>query len=227
MENSSCYPQHHAEACLTLGDACVEDHVSVKVRTSETGLCFEECITCDLNGNIDYEEHDLSKFKCSKCGEVTHLSSFEDPDEQECPTAVKPGSNHIRRSKLHYVLEEGLNAGHLYLERKDLYQRCYELLNDGFEREVVPLTDIQGALLVEHQEKAVYVERERVYLTQSRICEVQTAKRLVSILLSEPLKRIPDLDGEIAKTEAKLGQKLAPSQEKAVKLCLNEQCSII
>ena len=128
---------------------------------------------------------------------------------------------------IHYVLEEGLNAGHLYLERKDLYQRCYELLNDGFEREVVPLTDIQGALLVEHQEKAVYVLRERVYLTQSRICEVQTAKRLVSILLSEPLKRIPDLDGEIAKTEAKLGQKLAPSQEKAVKLCLNEQCSII
>ena len=128
---------------------------------------------------------------------------------------------------IHYVLEEGLNAGHLYLERKDLYQRCYELLNDGFEREVVPLTDIQGALLVEHQEKAVYVERERVYLTQSRICEVQTAKRLVSILLSEPLKRIPDLDGEIAKTEAKLGQQLAPSQEKAVKLCLNEQCSII
>ena len=85
------YPQHHAEACLTLGDACVEDHVSVKVRTSETGLCFEECITCDLNGNIDYEEHDLSKFKCSKCGEVTHLSSFEDPDEQECPNCGEAG----------------------------------------------------------------------------------------------------------------------------------------
>ena len=85
------YPQHHAEACLTLGDACVEDHVSVKVRTSETGLCFEECITCDLNGNIDYEEHDLSKFKCSKCGEVTHLSSFEDPDEQECPNCGEVG----------------------------------------------------------------------------------------------------------------------------------------
>ena len=78
------YPQNNTQECITLAEACVEDHVSVEIHTSEPGMCFEEEITCDYSGNITNIERDLSVFVCPECGEATCLSSFEDPDEAEC-----------------------------------------------------------------------------------------------------------------------------------------------
>ncbi len=126
-----------------------------------------------------------------------------------------------------YVLEEARGSGHLFLLRDNLIERCHVLLNDGFEQEVVSTTEISNALYGEHQNGNIYVERERVYLMFERTCEVQAAKRLVSLLLSDPLPAIRNLDQEIRKTEAKIGLTLAPSQRGAVKLCLENRCSII
>lgn len=126
-----------------------------------------------------------------------------------------------------YALEEARNSGHLFLLRDTLIERCHILLNDGFEQEVVSASEISAALLSEHQEGNIYVERERVYLTFERTCEVQAAKRLVSLLLSDPVPTIRYLDQEIKKTEAKIGLTLASSQCSAVALCLENRCSIM
>ena len=126
-----------------------------------------------------------------------------------------------------YVLEEARGSGHLYLLRDNLIERCHALLNDGFDQEVVSAAEISNAMVKEHQDGNIYVERERVYLTFERTCEVQAAKRLVSLLLSDPLPAIRNLDQEIKKTEAKIGLTLAPSQRSAVKLCMENRCSII
>lgn len=85
------YPQRNAEECITLSEACVEDHVSVEIRSSETGLCFEEHVTCDANGNINHTERDLSRCKCRNCGEISHFGSFEDLDDAECPECGECG----------------------------------------------------------------------------------------------------------------------------------------
>lgn len=78
------YPQRNATECITLSEACVEDQVSVEICSSETGLCFEEHVTCDAEGNVDHTERDLIRCKCRNCGEISSFGSFEDLDEAEC-----------------------------------------------------------------------------------------------------------------------------------------------
>lgn len=85
------YPQRNEKECITLGEACVEDHVSVEIRSTETGMCFEEHVTCDGNGNLNHTERDLSCCKCRNCGEISHFGSFEDLDDAECPECGECG----------------------------------------------------------------------------------------------------------------------------------------
>ena len=44
----------------------MEDHVAVEIRSTETGMCFEEHVTCDEDGNLNHAERDLSRCKCSQ-----------------------------------------------------------------------------------------------------------------------------------------------------------------
>ena len=78
------YPQRNDAECITLSEACMEDHVAVEIRSTETGMCFEEHVTCDEDGNLNHAERDLSRYKCRNCGEISHFGSFEDLDDAEC-----------------------------------------------------------------------------------------------------------------------------------------------
>lgn len=128
---------------------------------------------------------------------------------------------------IHYVLEEGCVSGHLFLPFKEVEEKTYELLNRDCEQEVVSAAEVTRAVHRENQDGRVYVEAERVYLPFERHCEVTVAKRVVSLLLSEPLPRAYRMDKEIQFTEQKLNQTLAPSQRNAVELCLNQQIAIM
>lgn len=128
---------------------------------------------------------------------------------------------------IRYVLEEVRSNGHLFILKDELIGRCYELLNDGFDYEMVPADSISAALVSEHDAGNVYVEKDRTYLTMERTYEVKAAKRIVSMLLTEEIPQIPNLDHEIQVTEAKIGQTLAASQRRAVKLCLGQRCAIM
>ena len=142
-------------------------------------------------------------------------------------TKVSPKNPLRYDGAIEYTLEEARNSGHLFLPRDELIDRSHTLLNDGYGREVVSKAEILTAIQGEHQNGSIYVEHERVYLTFERTCEVKAAKRLVSLLLSEPIPKIRNLDDEIKRTEAKIGQTLAPSQRNAVKLCLENRCAIM
>lgn len=85
------YPQRNAAECITLSEACKEDCVSVEIHSAESGLCFEEHVTCDENGNLNHTERDLSRCKCRNCGEISHFGSFEDLDDAECPECGECG----------------------------------------------------------------------------------------------------------------------------------------
>ena len=128
---------------------------------------------------------------------------------------------------IQYCLEEARTSGHLFLPHDEVVKKCYELLNRDFEVEVVPVDDVLSALNQEAKSKHIYNENGRIYLSFERLCEVKSAKRIVSMLLSEEVSQIPDLDQQIKITESKLAHCLAPSQREAVKLCLSHPCSIM
>ena len=128
---------------------------------------------------------------------------------------------------IHYCLEEARSNGHLFLPHDELVDKCYELLNRECEGEVVPMYDVTGAVSQEVKAKQIYNENGRIYLSFERLCEVKTAKRIVSMLLSEGMPMVSDLSKQIALTESNLPHPLAPSQREAVKLCLSHPCSIM
>lgn len=128
---------------------------------------------------------------------------------------------------INYVLDEARVSGHLFLSVDETVGRCYDLLNSDCEAEVVTEGEIRRAISNERLESRIYVEGTRVYLSYERMCEVKAAKRIVSMILQEDFEEIYDLDEKIDQAEQTLKQKLAPSQRKAVKLCLSHPISIM
>lgn len=128
---------------------------------------------------------------------------------------------------INYVLDEARVSGHLFLSVDETVGHCYDLLNSDCEAEVVSEGEIRQAISNEKLESRIYVEGTRVYLSYERMCEVKAAKRIVSMILQEDFEEIYDLDEKIDQAEQTLNQKLAPSQRKAVKLCLSHPISIM
>lgn len=128
---------------------------------------------------------------------------------------------------IHYCLEEARSSGHLFLPHDELVEKCYELLNRECEGEVVPMYDVTGAISQEVKAKQIYNENGRIYLSFERLCEVKTAKRIVSMLLSDDMPKVSNLAKQISITEQDLEHPLAPSQKEAVKLCLSYPCTIM
>lgn len=128
---------------------------------------------------------------------------------------------------INYVLDEARVSGHLFLSVDETVGQCYELLNMGCDNEVVSEEEIRQAISNERVESRIYVEGSRVYLSYERMCEVKSAKRIVSMILQEGFTKIDDLDSKIDNAERTLHQKLAPSQRNAVKLCLSHPISIM
>ena len=74
-------------------------------------------------------------------------------------------------------------SGHLFLTVDETVGQCYDLLNMGCDDEVVSEQEIRQAISTEHTESRIYVEGTRVYLSYEHMCEVKSAKRIVSMLL--------------------------------------------
>lgn len=78
------YPIRSLHECITLMDACKADHVTVELTTEESGMCFEEYIFCDSNGDYSAESTDMPEYKCSKCGECICYPSTADINDLQC-----------------------------------------------------------------------------------------------------------------------------------------------
>ena len=78
------YPQKFPTECITLVDACKEDHVSVEIITEEGGMCFEEYITCDEHGHMTSESKELVQYECPNCGTMMGIASFIDTNGYSC-----------------------------------------------------------------------------------------------------------------------------------------------
>ena len=125
-----------------------------------------------------------------------------------------------------YVLEEARTSGHLFLPGSELVSQCHDLLNQGFEKEIVSVNDVRKAI-AEMRGGDIYVEGDRVYLDFERMCEVKVAKRIVTMLMSDGFAPVPKVQNEMSVSEQNIGFSLSTSQAKAVEACLSNQISIM
>ncbi len=102
----SGYPEHNPDRLATLAEACMEDGVSVEIRTTECGIGFYEIISCDAQGELDTRCGDLNVGRCSKCGEMQSLDPWENPEEQECCECGHIGLIELSMEELRKMEEE-------------------------------------------------------------------------------------------------------------------------
>lgn len=80
----SGYPEKFQDECLTLVEACLQDHVLVQIQTIEYGMCFEEDMTCTEDGVLLHISKDLIEVKCPICGNIQSIGSIEEPNDSYC-----------------------------------------------------------------------------------------------------------------------------------------------
>ena len=64
---------------------------------------------------------------------------FKTVDEIARKTSCTPNDPMRIRGALQFALDDSMTAGHLYLGKETLRNKAHELLNAGYEREVVTL----------------------------------------------------------------------------------------
>ena len=93
------YPQGNPEELITIDKACQEDSVSVHIFTEEPGICFEEDLQCDADGNCDYHCDELLAARCRHCGEIQSVSSHAVLDEVECWECGEIGFDYVKEEE--------------------------------------------------------------------------------------------------------------------------------
>lgn len=78
------YPQKYPDECITLAEACKEDGVYVEIKTEEYGLCFEEYITCDREGNLTKECRNMPVYVCRSCGNKQSIATYTELEDEDC-----------------------------------------------------------------------------------------------------------------------------------------------
>ena len=69
------YPQHNPD-CITLTEACQQDHVRVHIQTEEPGIFFEEDIFVDEHGRLTNSSQDLIMRSSSSISSFVTLILF-------------------------------------------------------------------------------------------------------------------------------------------------------
>ena len=87
---------------------------------------------------------------------------------------------------LSHLMESAMKEeGHLYLERPELIQRAYTMLNQDLPHQAVTETDIQRVLYRLVMQESIVVDGERVYVKKQYEEENQTASMIARRLLDQ------------------------------------------
>lgn len=139
----------------------------------------------------------------------------------------KPPNDPMRiEGGVDYCLAKALQDGHLYLEKTNLQAMVHNLLNDGYEAEVVKMLDVHNVISGLVKEKRLIYEDDAVYPAKYYGYECSVAKRLVSLFLKKdymPLK----VNELIDEAQRELSITLSPKQKEAVRNAFLNKVSII
>jgi len=137
----------------------------------------------------------------------------------------KPNDTLRIRGAIMYALDMAAVEGHLFLKYDDLNEKVYVLLNAGFESEVVGHSDIS-----EETDKMVGGGRivysdGNLYKLSNYYAETDTAARIVEFLKCKSDKI--NVSSELIQAQSVLNLTLSPKQAEAVKMCFENNISII
>ena len=141
---------------------------------------------------------------------------------------LKRSPNDVMRIKAcaEHVLKEAEGSGHVFMHHQDLRDSCFSLLNKGFKKAVVTVDEIRDSL-VEDIQKGKYKSNNglifRPYMFEA---EVGLAKLLAERKYTKP-KFSGDVETAILNSQAKRGLLLSVAQLEAVKMCFENNISVI
>jgi len=150
---------------------------------------------------------------------------FKTVDEIARKTSCTPNDPMRIRGALQFTLDDSMTAGHLYLGKETLRNKAHELLNAGYEREVVTLAEIHTVLCSMVKDNTFVHENGCIYTRRNHFNEKETADAIAAILQDKV--QAVDVTKELAESQQALGIILSPKQTEAVKMCFSSNLSII
>lgn len=140
-------------------------------------------------------------------------------------TQCRPDDPLRIKGALRFVLDESMLEGHLYLDKETIRTKAYELLNEGYQNEVVSLQTVHNVLCAMVKEKSIIHDNGALFKPRNFQNELETAEAIAGIL-SEKSCAV-DITDELAESQKALGIILSPKQAEAVRMCFSGNISII
>ena len=129
------------------------------------------------------------------------------------------------RGCLWYVMELGMKAGNLYLEKEVFIRNAYAYLNEGFLGEAVSRKQICAVANQMAADEELIVDGGAVYTKMTYEQEEETAEALAKLLIREPEET--DIRLLIQESEEELRIQLSECQREAVIMAFRYRLSII
>ncbi|WP_147532453.1 SF1B family DNA helicase RecD2 [Bacillus marasmi] len=128
------------------------------------------------------------------------------------------------KAGLYYMLEsESIQAGHVFLEARDLLISVKALLEENKRQEIIEFEDISNELIKLGEEGKIVIEEQLVYLPSLYFSEkgiVSQVKRLMA--QTEYAEQFPESEFLLAlgELEERIGVQYAPTQKEAIQTAL-------
>ena len=150
---------------------------------------------------------------------------FKTVDDIARKTQCRPDDPLRIKGALRFVLDESMLDGHLYLDKETIRAKAHELLNEGYQNEVVSLQTVHNVLCAMVKEKSIVHDDGALFKPRNYENELETAEAIAGIL-SEKSTAV-DITDELAESQKSLGIMLSPKQAEAVRMCFSGNISII
>jgi len=150
---------------------------------------------------------------------------FKTVDDIARKTRCRPDDPLRIRGALRFVLDESMLEGHLYLDKETIRKKAHDLLNEGYENDVVSLQAVHTVLCAMVKDKTIVHEDGALYKPRNYANELETAEAIAGILGER--STAVDITDELAESQKRLGIMLSPKQADAVRMCFSGNISII
>lgn len=189
--------QHVRQALMFLGDFGISTHYAMKI--------YEEY------GERLYEVIRENPYKMAE--DISGIG-FRTVDEIAAKAGIRKDSEYRIRSGILYTLMQGVQAGHVYLPKEMLLRKTGELT--GVEPSYIE--DHLMELVLDKKLMIKTVEgEEQIYSDQYYFMELNTARMLLDLNLSYPVKE-EELNQQMKEIEEQSGIELEDKQKEALRM---------
>lgn len=138
----------------------------------------------------------------------------------------KPNDKMRIKAAANQALAEAMGEGHVYLDQRELRDKCFSMLNEGFSNVAVTGNEIREALIESIRSKRIINNNGHLYMPAMFAAEVELVKNITVRTFLKP-NISGDVEQAIAWAQAKYGIVLSTAQATAVKTCFENNLSII